>query len=72
MILEKKVYTYWSLVGSLKSFQPSGAMMSDIIVNAKTTREYGLHARPNHILPLPPIVLFTNAYPVFSSIETLP
>lgn len=64
--------TYWSLVGSLKSFQPSGAIMSAIIVLTKTTREKGLHARPNHTLPVPPIKQLTNANPVLSSLEVLP
>lgn len=63
---------YWSRVGSLKSFQPSGAIISVMDVKAKTTREYGLHARPSHILPVPPTLQFTNENPVFSSAEALP
>ena len=64
--------SYLSLAGSLKSFQPSGAMISDIDVSAKTTRANGFHARPSHTLPLPPTVQFANAKPVFSSWEPLP
>lgn len=63
---------YWSLVGSLKSFQPSEAIISVMNVNAKMTREKGRHARPNHILPVPPIELFKKTNPVFSSLETRP
>lgn len=63
---------YWSLAGSLKSFQPSGAIISVMDVKAKTTRENGRHARPSHILPVPPTLQFTNANPVFSSPEALP
>lgn len=69
---EKKTNAYWSLEGSLKSFQPSGATMSDINVYAKTTLEKGLHALPNHILPVPPMVHLTNAKPLSSSADALP
>lgn len=64
--------TYGSLAGSLKSFQPSGAMISVIDVRAKTTREKGRHALPSQMRPVPPMELFTNEKPVLSSFETLP
>lgn len=59
-------------MGSLKSFQPSGAIISVMDANKNTTRENGRHARPNHILPEPPTVQLTNAKPEFSSLEALP
>lgn len=45
--------------------------MSVIVVLMNTTREKGLHARPNQTLPEPPTMQFTNEYPVFS-FEALP
>lgn len=47
-------------------------MISVILVYEKTTVEKGRQARPNHILPVPPMLQFTKANPLFSSLEARP
>lgn len=53
------------------SFHPSEEIILDIYVLEKTTDAYGLHARPNHTLPVPYILQFTKENPVFSASDVL-